>query len=171
MGFSGGAVVALSPAGKFEVFGSSGNIAAAQGSAVTFVNTGGYNTITFNLTVPTGATIEFQSSFDGGTTYTRCTLRGTSSDSYTQRTSTSGPFIGSIAGMSHFKIVVVIAGSGGTGTVIGQASKEVSTLEGQENPPPSDFIFDVSRGRIRTTSTNHKFGRNPDIDTAAEETI
>lgn len=170
MGFSGGAIVALSPADKFEAFGSSGNIAAAQGSTVTFSNTGGYNTATFQLTVPLGGTIEFQGSFDGGTTYASCTIRGVDSDSYTQRTALSGGFTGSVAGMTHFRFYVNTAGTT-TGTVIGRATKEVSTLEGLENPPPSDFIFDVSRGRIRNITSNHKFGRNGDIDTAAEETV
>jgi hypothetical protein len=170
MGFSGGAVVTLSQADKFETFGTNDNIAAALNSTYTLANLGGYNTITFQLTVPTGGTVQFQSSFDDGVTYTRCTMRGTSSDSYTQITSTSGGFIGSIAGMTHFRVIVTSAGSA-AGTITGRLTKDVSTLEGQEQPPPTDFIFNVSRGLIRSTTAEHKFGRNPDIDTAAEETV
>jgi hypothetical protein len=156
----------LSP---YEDFGSASNLAAAFNSAVTLTNTNGYNSICFNLTIPTGATVTFESTADG-TNWTACTLRQKGGDNYITSTTTSGEVIGSISGARSFRVRVSSAGSA-AGSVIGRVTRDVSTLEGIENGPPSEFYYDVSRGKIGGVEGLTRFGRNPDVDTGSKETI
>jgi hypothetical protein len=155
------------PAAMSSSFGSTSNLAAALNSAVT-VSTVGMGSIGFYLTIPTGATVIFESSADGGTTYSTCTLRAQGSDGYATTGTISGGYIGSVSNTTHFRARVSVAGSA-AGSVIGTLSAAINTLEGIENPPPSDFSINVARGRIQNMFTVNKFGRNPDIDIGTED--
>jgi hypothetical protein len=150
-------------------FGSAGNLGSALNSEVSITNTNGYSSISFYLTIPTGATVVFEDSPDG-VNWISCTLRQRGGDNYISSTTSSGGIIGSISGSRLFRVRVSVAGST-TGTVMGRITKEVSTLEGIENGPPNEFFFDVSRGKIGGINGSRRFARNSDIDTAAKETI
>lgn len=148
----------------------SGSIGQAQNNVFTFTNTNGHAGIAFRLVPPTGATVVFESSFDGGINWNPCTMRGATVEGYGQTANVTDVFLGSIAGMTHFRVRTSVGGSA-PGSITGRAVPQAHTLEGIENPAPSDFLINMARGRIENSSGNHKFGRNPDIDTGADETI
>ncbi len=160
-------IVSGGSGGGSVAFGSALNLAAALNTTID-IPTAGYESIGFYLTIPTGATVTFYSSADGGTNYSTCTLRAQGSDGYATTSSTSGGYIGSVSATTHFRVKVTTAGSA-AGTVIGQLSSAVNTLEGQENPPPSEFKLNLSRGRIQNMQTVNKFGRNADVDIGTED--
>lgn len=145
-----------------KTFGTASNLAAALNSEVVVDNTQGAAGIAFFLTVPTGATVVFESSFDG--VYVQSTLRRTANNSYVTSTNATGTYLGSIAGARSFRVRVSVAGSA-AGSVIGTTSPYVNTLEGIENGPPSDFETNIAEGKIAGYSLVNKNGRNPDIDT------
>ncbi len=149
-------------------FGTANNLAAALNSEVTLTNTFAFPTITFQLTIPTGATVVFEGSCDGGTTYFPTTMRAFSSDGFATSSTMSGGYTGSIIGLTHWRIRVSIAGAA-AGTIIGRTCVSVGTLEGIENPPPSVFSLNVARGRIQGMTPVNKFGRNPDVDIGTED--
>lgn len=153
-----------SPNGQ-DTFGILNNLAEALNSEFVYTNTYGMNSIAFNLTIPVGGKVVFEGSFDG-ITYNAVTLRRISNDGYVQSTTLNDRFIGSISGMRMFRARVSVAGSA-VGTIIGTVSMQVSTLEGIENGPPSDFETNISEGKIEGYSLVNKFGRNPDVDTAS----
>jgi len=146
-------------------FGTTNNLAAALNSVYTYSNTYGLSSISFKLTIPTGATVTFEGSFDG-TTFNNVTLRRVANDGYVQTTTVSDVYIGSIIGMRIFRVRVSVVGSA-SGTVIGTSSSQVGTLEGIENGPPNDFDINIAEGRIQGYSLVNKFGRNPDVDTGS----
>jgi len=115
----------------YNDFGSANNLAAALNSEVVFVNNGGYSSLGFTLTIPTGATVQFEASFDG-VTYDDITLRSVGADGYVKSTTISETFIGSIATARMFRARVIVAGSA-SGTIMGRASRDASTLEGIEH--------------------------------------
>lgn len=160
--------VTVTSAVSYVAFGAAGNLAAALNSAVTVANTLGMSTITFTLTIPPAATVTFEGSFDEGVSYSTITIRAMGADGYATTATTSGSYVGSIVGCSHVRARVSVAGSGAAGGVVGRLSQQLSTLEGIENPAPSDFALNRARGRIQNTNGIHKFGRNPDIDTTIE---
>lgn len=147
-------------------FGAASNLGSTLNSAVTLTNTNGYNSISFYLTIPTGATVVFEGNVDG-VTWTSCTLRQKGGDNYITSTSQSGEVVGSIAGLREFRVRVSVAGSA-NGTVMGRATRDVCTLEGIENGPPNEFFFDTSRGKIGGINGTTRFARNPDIDMVKE---
>jgi len=125
-------VAAITMSGfAYEDFGSANNLAAALNSEVVFVNNGGYSSLGFTLTIPTGATVQFEASFDG-VTYDDITLRSVGADGYVKSTTISETFIGSIATARSFRARVIVAGSA-AGTIRGRASRDASTLEGIEH--------------------------------------
>lgn len=122
----------------YEEFGSSGNLSSSLSSAVTFDNVGGYSTLAFRLTIPTSATVTFEATFDGSN-WQSVTMRQIGDDGYAQTSAVTGNYIGSISGVRKFRVRVSTAGSG-TGTVMGRAQREASTLEGIEHAAPADNI-------------------------------
>jgi len=120
----------------FEDFGSAGNIPAALGSTFVYDNAKGFSTVGFCLSVPTGGSVAFEGSFDG-TNFVAITLRSISADGYVQNASVDEDFIGSISGLRKFRIRVTAGGSA-AGSIVGRATEEVSTLEGQEHSPSPD---------------------------------
>lgn len=150
-------------------FGTASNLAAGLNSAVTITNTFAFPTITFQLTIPASATVTFEGSCDGGTTYFSTVMRAFSSDGYTQTSSASNGYTGSIIGLTHWRVRVSVAGSGAAGTIIGRTCVSVGTLEGVENPPPSVFSLNVARGRIQGMRSVNNFGRNTDVDIGTED--
>lgn len=165
MSFGGGSNISLQQSELCQNFGQNLNLSAVVDSVVT-INTIGYNSIGFQLTIPTGATVVFESSFDG-ITFGSCTIRGTTNDGYTQSTTASGGFIGSISNTRLFRVRVSIAGIL-PGTVAGTLSPAINTLEGQENGPPYDLPTAISIGRIAGVTGLRRVGRNPDIDISQE---
>lgn len=154
------------PVIQFENFGSASNLAAALNSEVIYDNIYGFNSIGFYLTIPTGATVVFECSFDG-TNYIPCTLRGVESDNYTQKSNTSGNYIGSISSVRKFRVRVSIAGIA-DGSIIGRTSLQMSTLEGIEHGYRPDNIGNVvihkdlevivaGTNNVWTPSTGKKF--------------
>lgn len=148
-----------------EDFGYANNLAAALNSEVAFVNIYGRNSISFKLTIPTGATCVFEGSFDG-VTYNNVTMRRVANNGYLQSTDVSDIYVGSISAMRIFRVRVSVAGSA-PGTVIGSANSGVSTLEGIKNGPPNDFEINVIENKVSGYSVVNKFGRNPDVDTGS----
>ena len=132
--------MAFLPPNNFENFGSASNLAAALNSAVTFDNVGGYSSIGFELTIPTGATVVFEATFDG-TNWEQIAMRSQDLDLVQSSSTVTGTFIGSIACARQFRVRVSVAGSA-AGTVQGRAQRDVSTLEGIEfGPPPHKIGF------------------------------
>lgn len=148
----------------FEDFGSAGNLSAALNSEVVYTNQYGMSTISFHLTIPTGATVVFEGSLDG-LTYTDIKLRSMDSNEYSNNATVSAPFIGSISSLRLFRVRVSIAGSA-AGSVIGRASDQMSTLEGVEFENLPRYLTLA----VKTTSTSPirrvtALGNNPDVDT------
>jgi len=148
-------------------FGSAGNLGYALNSVFEFDNAGGYSSIGFGLSIPTGATITFEGTLDG-INWIEITLRGITSNHYTSTITESDSFIGSISCMQKVRFRTSVAGSA-IGTVIGRVSKEVSTLEGIEHGSPDDFDLEVSRSAISGMTSVNKFGKNADIDIGTED--
>lgn len=149
----------------FTNFGAGSNLGYAVNSEFVFENTGGYSTIAFSLTIPTGATVTFESSYDG-TTWLPCTLRQIGDNGYVQTSNATESFIGSISGVRKFRVRTSALGTV-AGSVIGRASKDTSTLEGIENGAPNDFELNIAEGKIAGHSLVNKAGYNADIDTAS----
>lgn len=150
---------------KFEDFGSVGNLAAALNSEVVYVNQYGASTISFHLTIPTGATVVFEGSVDG-ITYTGVKIRSMDTDEYNSSATVSSPYIGSISSLRMFRVRVSVAGSA-SGSVIGRASEQMSTLEGVEFENLPRYLTLAVKG----TSTSPirritALGNNPVISTA-----
>lgn len=126
--------MAFLPAPTHQDFWAASNLAAALNSTVVFINDGWFSSIGFTLTIPTGGTVVFEESKDQGTTWVLCTLRtvGISPRQYTQQSTVSGNFVGSISTSTRFRVRVSVAW-GAAWTVIGRAQRDASTLEGIEN--------------------------------------
>lgn len=138
---------------------------AASGSA-TITIAGGASTIAVYVDVPGSTTVSITCSADG-TNYEACSLRSLTTDVFSSSFTADGTYLGSIAGMT--KVRFTAAGGTGTGSVTGQLTREASTLEGIEHGLPDDFRFIVSGRHDDHYVQMNKFGRNPDIDTAAAE--
>lgn len=148
----------------FEDFGIDNNIAAALNSEVVYNNQYGMSTIAFQLDVPTGSTVVFEGSMDG-VNYTDIKLRSMDTNEYSNFTTVSSPFIGSISSLRLFRVRVSVAGSA-AGTIKGRASDQMSTLEGVEFENLPRYLTLA----VKTTSTSPirrvaALGNNPDIDT------
>lgn len=104
-------------------------------SFVEFENNGNFSTTSLVITIPTGATVQFEALFDGST-YLPVTFRGITSDGWFQKTSTSDTYIGSIICVKKFRVRVISAGSA-PGLVTMRAQPGTAILEGIEhgNPP------------------------------------
>lgn len=148
-------------------FGSAGNLGFALNSEFIFTNTLGYSSICFRLTIPLGATVSFKASFDG-TTYENLTLRQLGNDGYIQSSSESGAYIGSISCARLVKVLVTAVGTV-IGSVVGRATREVSTIEGIENAAPDEFFLNVAEGLINGIRSINRFGRNQDVDIGTED--
>lgn len=147
-----------------DTFGANNNLGATINSEFVYVNRLGMNSIALNLTIPSGATVVFEGSFNGET-YNSVILRRVANDGYVNSTTVSDVYIGSISGMRKFRVRVSVAGSS-AGTVIGNANSGVNTLEGIENGPPNDFELNLAESKVAYHTLVNKFGRNTDIDTA-----
>lgn len=163
------ALASYTPASPLD-FGASGNLASTDAAAVTITNAPGYSFVRFRLDVPSGATVAFQSSPDGGTTWSSMHLRAEGDDTQTSSTSTDDVYQGSIAGASHWRVLVTSAGSG-TGTVQGRMTFEAATLETLEHGPADDFSVLAAANEVEGLSADRWFAKNPDIDTVATETL
>lgn len=141
----------------YSNFGGTLNLGSALNDFFLYENTKGFNSAAFYITVPVGATVQFQTSFDG-VNFVPSTFRSIETDETTQKTSTSGNYIGSISNARKLRIIVIIAGVG-IGSVKGRASKEVSVLEGIEHGwRPDNFTnpqshVDVEFSAITTGGT------------------
>lgn len=163
---SDAASTATAAAVTTTTFGSASNLAAALNSAVTVTVTG-MGSVGFYLTIPPAATVVFEATFDGST-WIATTMRGISTDGYTQSSTASGSFIGSVSTVRQFRVRVSVAGSGAAGSVLGVASPAVNTIEGIENGPPYDLPIAISIGRIQGVTGLRRVGRNADIDMTQE---
>jgi len=135
---------------RFEDFSIS--LAAALNSTATFDNQRGFASIGFTLSIPTGATVSLEGSFDG-TSFFPVTLRSVNSDLYLTAISTSDGLIGSIASLRSFRVKVTIAGSA-PGSISGRAHMTINTLEGQEHGfPPHKRGFSPIRKDFTFTTT------------------
>lgn len=115
----------------YSNFGGVANLGSALNDSFIYENIRGFNFCAFHINVPVGATVVFETSFDG-TNYVPSTFRSIETDETTQKTTTSGNYIGSISNARKLRMRVSIAGVG-TGSVEGRVSKEVSILEGIEH--------------------------------------
>lgn len=149
---------------KQQEIGALNNIGSGINSYFEYENEYGFNNISVHVAPPSGGTIEFLGTFDGRNWFD-CLLRGTSNNGYIKECSYPNDYVGSIAGMRKIKFNVSSAGTT-SGTIEGTVQAEVSTLEGVENGPPSDFELNLAEGRIAGHSIVNKAGRNPDVDSA-----
>jgi len=123
-----------------EFFGSVGNIGKEADDAVICVNNAVFNTISFHIEPPLGGSVGFEESIDGES-WENFSLRSTTNDIFKQSVDIEEHFKGSIAGSRLIRFRTLTAGSA-PGTIIGQFSPFVSTLEGIEfNAPPHRFGF------------------------------
>lgn len=95
------------------------------------VSVDGYNGIGFHLVPPTGGQITFEGSFDG-ISWTAITLREIGANGYTQKSSTTEDYIGSIACLSKIRFRTSVGGSA-PGSVGGRLTVPSNTLEGVEH--------------------------------------
>lgn len=115
----------------------SGNLSQVSGSEVV-VDNPYYNTIGFHIKPPSGATVQFQGSFDG-VNFSPITLRQIGADGYCQCTEAEEDYLGSIAALKSIKFKTTVSGFN-AGSYAGRMVKEVSTLEGMEHSaPPHKF--------------------------------
>lgn len=141
-----------------QSFGSSGNLAAALNSAVTFTNTGGFSSIGFYVAVPPGATVVFEGRYETTTgIWSGARMRSNVTDNYVSGATISGTFNGSISMFREFRVRVSVAGSGSAGTVVGTAGIVMTTLEGQEHGPPDLMGFEAVIGPMRQIQTAEPF--------------
>jgi hypothetical protein len=110
-------------------------------------NDGGYSTIALSLTIPTGATVEFQGSFDG-TNFTAITFRSVSTNEYVQNSTTSGIFLGSIIGTKLFRVITTSGGSA-PGSISARLNKNVAILEGIEHGDPNSSTNSLETNRAK----------------------
>lgn len=89
-------------------------------------------TIGFKLTVPVGARIRFQGSWDN-TNWVDCTFRQMGGHGYSSTTSENESWIGSVSTFKYVRFLTVAAGSGIAGSVYGKLSRVVSVIEGIEH--------------------------------------
>jgi len=123
-----------------EDFGFSGNLGLALNSRVEIINRSGFSTLAARVTAPTGGSVSFEASFDGGI-WEPISLRSIKNDEYQNVTDNNEDFIGSVSGARLIRFRTASAGSA-NGTVIGRLNREVSTLEGIEfGWPPHRFGF------------------------------
>lgn len=131
----------VSTIGDFLEFGSANNIPFALNSEIIF-DVSRYSSVGFHLIPPAGGKIQFEGSFDG-TNYTPITIREIGSNGYTQTTSITEDYLGSVSCLKTIKFKVIVAGAS-NGTVIGKFNKVVSTLEGIEHSSaPHLFGFEI----------------------------
>lgn len=123
----------------------------------------GFPFIAFRLVVPSGATIAFESTFDG-TNWSSCAMRSISTDITGHTTTATGDYHGSVAGAQTFRVRVSVAGTG-SGSIVGTINTEVSTLEGIETTAADDFEQNLALGKIEGKQIVNKYGRNIDVDT------
>ncbi len=117
----------------FEDFGAVNNLGPGVGNNVTFVNTTGFHSIGFQLTIPVGGMVAFQGSYDG-VIWVEHSVIALSSFGYEFATPIDGPRVASISALKFFRVTVIAPG-GSFGTVIGRASRELSVLEGSTRAP------------------------------------
>ena len=128
-------------ASTYNWFGTSANLASTLNATTEISNVDGNTFIAFYITVPSGATIQFELTYDG-INWDTCTMRSTQLDRFQYNTTVSGPFEGSIIGARKVRFYTTVAGSG-TGTVIGTMTKQTATLESIEfGYPPHRFGFE-----------------------------
>ena len=125
-------------------------IAAANGTIVTLANTDGFLSIGFRLTVPTGATVVFEGTFDN-INWVAITLRQVGGDGFTQQATSDDDFIGSIAGLQAVRFRLTAGGSA-AGTVAGTLFHMPCTLEGIEHGnPPHNIGVAIKRFHVNVT--------------------
>lgn len=121
--------------------------------------------IAFYLTVPSGATLTFESTFDN-TNWVSCAMRSISTDITGHATTSTGAYHGSVGGAQRFRARVSTAGSG-SGLISGTLNTQVSTLEGIETTAADDFEQNLALGKIEGKQIVNKYGRNIDVDTGS----
>lgn len=135
----------------YENFGALFNLGAALDSEVIYDNKHGLNSIAFNLIIPTGGQVAFECSYDGKN-FVPCTLRSIEFNDYTQKSSQSSHFKGSIANARLFRVRVISVGSA-PGAVVGRAILDVSTIEGIEHGwRPDNFGNDQTHKDVSFTT-------------------
>jgi hypothetical protein len=123
-----------------KIVGWPNNLGSALNSDFVMENNLGYSTIGFYCAVPNGGEACFEASFDGEN-WEGINLRSITEDLYTQRTSISGNFIGSMIATKAIRVRTCSAGTR-AGTVRGVLDQSVSVLEGIEfGHPPHRFGF------------------------------
>lgn len=109
-------------------------ISQALNATVSFDNSRGFSSIGVRVVVPTGGQVSFEASFDG-VTFFGATFRSQEFDQYTQKTSTTGHFVGSISAFRVVRFKTTIGGSA-PGSASGRLTSYQSTLEGIEHGYP-----------------------------------
>jgi len=127
---------------RIEDFGQPNNLEANINDQFIFNNLRGYSSIGFNLTIPSGAVAVFESSYDG-INFISARMRSIDTDEYTSMSNETATYIGSISSVRIFRVRISLAGSG-TGSVIGRASIDVSTLEGIEHGSRPDAFGNIA---------------------------
>ncbi len=113
----------------------SGTIGKDIDDTYVLTNPTGFSTIGFHLTIPVGAQVNFEGSFDE-INWTSITFREIGGDGFRSHAHIDEDFIGSISALRAIRFRTTIAGSV-DGSVVGRLAHPVSTIEGIEhgNPP------------------------------------
>lgn len=158
-------------------FGETGNLGQAVDQAITVVDSIGFNFFNFALTIPTGATVTFEGSYDGDNFFT-IALRNVVTGIYQRTADADGNFSGVIQGLRKARVRVSDAGTA-AGSVIGTATKTETELVTANNADTEDPLIKQAQEEIFNTYGDVvrvkpkallKFGRNDSVDTT-EETV
>lgn len=140
----------------YQDFGSLNNLGSGINSEFVFDNLGGFSSVGFYASIPSGGQVNFEGSFDG-INYSEITFRDVGTDGYVQHTDHDENFIGSISSLRKFRCRVAVAGST-SGYIMGRAQRDVCTLEGIEHANPPHKIGSMITRRSFEITTQQTSG-------------
>jgi hypothetical protein len=123
-------------------FGNTGNLKPELQESYEIPNAEGYSYLGFYLTIPVGATVQFQSSFDG-VNYEPYLLRGPAGT--VSQSTISGTFQGYVAGYRMIRLLVSVAGST-AGSVLGTMSFQANASTNENSPIPVEIVDTIGDG-------------------------